>query len=133
MQMNQTENTVPGISTAVQSKKVAGGETVLEVKNLSVNFRVYGGQVYAVRDVSFYVRAGECLCIVGESGSGKSVTVQSLMGLSSGKITSGKALLAGKDLIPMTQNERRKVLGKDIAMIFQDPLASLNPTITDCP
>lgn len=112
------------------SPAAAAQKSVLEVKNLSVNFRVYGGQVYAVRDVSFHVRAGECLCIVGESGSGKSVTVQSLMGLSSGRITSGQALLNGQDLIPMTQNERRKLLGKDIAMIFQDPLASLNPTMT---
>lgn len=110
------------------SKSLA--ETVLEVKGLSVNFKVYGGEVYAVRDVSFDVRAGECLCIVGESGSGKSVTVQSLMGLSSGIITSGKAMLHGSNLLTMTHNERRKLLGKDIAMIFQDPLASLNPTMT---
>jgi oligopeptide transport system ATP-binding protein len=105
-------------------------EIVLEVKNLSVNFKVYGGEVYAVRDVSFNVQAGECLCIVGESGSGKSVTVQSLMGLSSGIITHGKAILHGENLLTMSHNERRKRLGKDIAMIFQDPLASLNPTMT---
>lgn len=109
---------------------VAVNNALLDVRNLSVNFKVYGGQVYAVRDVSFHVKAGECLCIVGESGSGKSVTVQSLMGLSSGKITNGKALLNGKDLIAMSHSERRKLLGKDIAMIFQDPLASLNPTMT---
>lgn len=130
MQLNQTDKTDPGISSAMLTKKSVSGERVLAVQNLSVNFKVYGGQVYAVRDVSFYVRAGECLCIVGESGSGKSVTVQSLMGLSSGQITSGQALLNGKDLIPMKQNERRKVLGKEIAMIFQDPLASLNPTMS---
>ncbi len=130
MQTKPNENTsaspTKNVSGAVRSTE----NKVLEVKNLSVNFRVYGGQVYAVRDVSFHVHAGECLCIVGESGSGKSVTVQSLMGLSSGKITSGSALLNGQDLIPMSQNERRKLLGKDIAMIFQDPLASLNPTMS---
>jgi oligopeptide/dipeptide ABC transporter ATP-binding protein len=131
MQNTETQPTSPqsnatfGMSTQKDTNPV-----VLQVNNLSVNFRVYGGQVYAVRDVSFHVRAGECLCIVGESGSGKSVTVQSLMGLSSGQITAGKALLNGKDLIAMGHGERRKLLGKDIAMIFQDPLASLNPTMT---
>lgn len=112
------------------SQKGSHADVVLDVKNLSVNFKVYGGEVYAVRDVSFDVKAGECLCIVGESGSGKSVTVQSLMGLSSGMITGGKALLHGSNLLTMTHNQRRKLLGKDIAMIFQDPLASLNPTMT---
>ncbi|NBO37656.1 ABC transporter ATP-binding protein [bacterium] len=122
MQNYQTSNNSQSIG-AIQP-------VVLEVQNLSVNFRVYGGQVYAVRDVSFNVRAGECLCIVGESGSGKSVTVQSMMGLSSGKITAGKAFLNGQELIAMSNRERRNVLGKEIAMIFQDPLASLNPTMT---
>lgn len=112
------------------SQNSTHSQVVLDVKNLSVNFRVYGGEVYAVRDVSFNVKAGECLCIVGESGSGKSVTVQSLMGLSSGMITGGKAVLHGNNLLTMTHNQRRKLLGKDIAMIFQDPLASLNPTMT---
>ncbi|MEN9808475.1 MAG: hypothetical protein RLZZ488_42 [Pseudomonadota bacterium] len=131
MQIQQTENKTQHRSGAgTTGGTSADNQKILEVKNLSVNFRVYGGQVYAVRNVSFHVGAGECLCIVGESGSGKSVTVQSLMGLSSGQITSGQALLNGKDLLPMTQNERRKLLGKDIAMIFQDPLASLNPTMT---
>ncbi|MEY2987781.1 MAG: hypothetical protein RJB13_1302 [Pseudomonadota bacterium] len=117
-------------TSQTSSKNTAHTNVVLDVKNLSVNFKVYGGEVYAVRDVSFDVRAGECLCIVGESGSGKSVTVQSLMGLSSGTITSGKAILHGNNLLTMTHNQRRKLLGKDIAMIFQDPLASLNPTMS---
>lgn len=131
MQYTETQSTPSQPQhTGVHSASQDPQPVVLQVQNLSVNFRVYGGQVYAVRDVSFHVRAGECLCIVGESGSGKSVTVQSLMGLSSGQITGGKALLNGKDLIKMTHGERRKLLGKDIAMIFQDPLASLNPTMT---
>lgn len=130
MQNTETNtSSTPGQSSASSGIRPSQS-AILEVQNLSVNFRVYGGQVYAVRDVSFSVRAGECLCIVGESGSGKSVTVQSLMGLSSGKITGGKALLNGKDLISMSHGERRKLLGKEIAMIFQDPLASLNPTMT---
>lgn len=130
MQTSQSETVKTSRAGASAGGTATLGDKVLEVKNLSVNFKVYGGQVYAVRDVSFHVHAGECLCIVGESGSGKSVTVQSLMGLSSGKITSGQALLNGKDLIRMSHNERRKLLGKDIAMIFQDPLASLNPTMS---
>jgi oligopeptide transport system ATP-binding protein len=130
MQTTDTESPISNQKKTIETSLNPASGAVLDVQHLSVNFRVYGGQVYAVRDVSFSVRAGECLCIVGESGSGKSVTVQSLMGLSSGKITSGKAFLNGKDLIPMTHGERRKLLGKDIAMIFQDPLASLNPTMT---
>ena len=119
---------------------------VLDVKNLVVNFKVHGGEVYAVREVSFFVRKGECLCIVGESGSGKSVTVQAVMNLlpcPPARILSGEAFLnagtgqdtapkgtSGVDLLKLPTAERRKILGSDIAMIFQDPLASLNPTMT---
>ena len=130
MQTIQNQKTNPATTDSSVTGAERSTNAVLEVNNLSVNFRVYGGQVYAVRDVSFRVNAGECLCIVGESGSGKSVTVQSLMGLSSGQITAGTARLNGQDLIKMPQKERRKLLGKDIAMIFQDPLASLNPTMS---
>lgn len=106
---------------------------VLDLKNLEVNFKVHGGRVFAVRDVSFFVREGECLCVVGESGSGKSVTVQALMGIlpmPPASITGGTATLNGTNLLTMSNSERRKILGKDIAMIFQDPLTSLNPTLT---
>lgn len=109
-------------------------EFVLDVKYLAVNFKVHGGEVKAVRDVSFQVKRGETLCIVGESGSGKSVTVQAVMGIlpmPPAKIMSGQAVLDGKrDLLRMKPKELRRVLGADIAMIFQDPLASLNPTMT---
>ncbi len=106
---------------------------ILILENLEVSFRVHGGRVYAVRDVSFYVRKGECLCIVGESGSGKSVTVQAMMGIlpmPPATINGGKAFLGKVDMLTLGNGERRKVLGKDIAMIFQDPLTSLNPTMT---
>jgi oligopeptide transport system ATP-binding protein len=106
---------------------------ILDVKNLRVTFRVHGGNVYAVRDVSFYVRKGECLCIVGESGSGKSVSVQAMMGIlpmPPARIDGGEAMLGNVELIGLTPRERRQVLGREIAMIFQDPLTSLNPTMT---
>jgi oligopeptide transport system ATP-binding protein len=106
---------------------------VLDLKNLQVNFRVHGGRVYAVRDVSFHVRKGECLCIVGESGSGKSVSVQAMMGIlpmPPATINGGQAILDGVDLLKLKTSELRKILGKKIAMIFQDPLTSLNPTLT---
>lgn len=108
-------------------------ETLLQVDNLSVNFTVHGGEVKAVRSVSFDLKRGEMLCIVGESGCGKSVTMQAVMGLlpmPPAKLLSGKAMFEGKDLFTLTDKERRRVLGKEISMIFQDPLTSLNPTMT---
>ena len=128
--VSEENNTMTSLNRIDQ---FANKPVVLELKNLVVNFDVHGGQVYAVRDVSFKVRAGECLCIVGESGSGKSVTVQAMMGLlpsPPAHIMGGQALLGEVDLLKQKGCERRKVLGKDIAMIFQDPLASLNPTMT---
>ena len=126
-----------GLSSELHAASLATAPTnefILDVKNLAVNFTVHGGEVRAVRDVSFQVRRGETLCIVGESGSGKSVTVQALMGIlpmPPAKIMSGQALLDGRrDILKMTTKELRKVLGVEIAMIFQDPLASLNPTMT---
>jgi oligopeptide transport system ATP-binding protein len=127
---------IPLFSNSTDSKgqgMSSKGNVVLEVENLKVTFTVHGGTVKAVRDVSFKVRQGECLCIVGESGSGKSVTVQSMMGIlpsPPAKIESGKIELLGSDISKLDAAERNKVLGKEIAMIFQDPLASLNPTMT---
>jgi oligopeptide transport system ATP-binding protein len=121
------------VKTNATNDSFAGKPVILDVKNLIVNFRVHGGEVFAVRDVSFDVRKGECLCIVGESGSGKSVSVQALMGLlpcPPARIVGGEALLAGRDVLKLTPGQRREVLGVDISMIFQDPLASLNPTMT---
>jgi oligopeptide transport system ATP-binding protein len=105
---------------------------LLEVSNLEVNFKTYGGEVQAVRDVSFYVNKGEIMAIVGESGSGKSVTVQTIMDLiptPPGKIKGGKILYDGKDLLKLSKREMRKIKGSKISMVFQDPMTSLNPTM----
>lgn len=108
-------------------------ENALEVKNLKVEFDTYGGVVQAVRGVDFSVQKGKTLAIVGESGCGKSVTVQSIMGLiptPPGRITSGSAKVNGKEMIGLKSRELNKLRGKEIAMIFQDPMTSLNPTMT---
>ncbi|SDC38379.1 oligopeptide transport system ATP-binding protein [Terribacillus halophilus] len=107
-------------------------ERLLEVNNLEVSFKTYGGEVQAVRDVSFHVDKGEILAIVGESGSGKSVTVQSIMGLiptPPGKIKNGEVLLEGQDLLKLSKRDMQKVKGSKISMVFQDPMTSLNPTM----
>ena len=107
-------------------------EKLLEVKNLCVNFRTYGGEVNAVRGVTFDLHKGETLAIVGESGSGKSVACKTIMRIlsSNGYIKDGEILFDGKDLTKVSEKEMEKVRGKDIAMIFQDPMTSLNPTMT---
>jgi oligopeptide transport system ATP-binding protein len=106
---------------------------ILNVKNLEVEFATLGGTVNAVRGVSFQVHPGEVLAIVGESGSGKSVTCQSLMGLipcPPGKITGGSAELDGADILKMSEREMQSIRGASMSMIFQDPLTSLNPTMS---
>ena len=108
-------------------------DTVLDVQNLTVEFDTYGGTVKAVRGVSFAVPRGKTLAIVGESGCGKSVTVQSIMGLipmPPGRITSGSAKLNGKEILGLSAKESNKFRGVEIGMIFQDPMTSLNPTMT---
>ncbi len=107
-------------------------EKLLEVKDLEVSFRTYAGEVQAVRGVSFDLYKGETLAIVGESGSGKSVTSQSIMRLipmPPGEFKNGQILLEGEDLIQKSDKEMEKIRGKDIGMIFQDPMTSLNPTM----
>lgn len=108
-------------------------KTLLEVKDLQVSFDTQAGEVQAVRGVTFDLKKGETLAIVGESGSGKSVTSKALMGLipsPPGRIKNGEILFDGCDLTKLTEKEMQKVRGKDIAMIFQDPMTSLNPTMT---
>ena len=103
--------------------------TLLDVQHLQVDFRTEDGVVHAVDDVSFQLAPGEVLAVVGESGSGKSVTAMTLMGLtrSPNAKFGGEAYLNGLDLISATDDELRRVRGQDIAMIFQDPMTSLNP------
>ena len=104
---------------------------LLEVKDLKVSFNTYNGEVQAVRGVSFDLEKGETLAIVGESGSGKSVTSMALMQLLAGQgyIKDGQILLEGEDLVKKSVKEMQKIRGKDISMVFQDPMSSLNPTM----
>jgi peptide/nickel transport system ATP-binding protein len=104
-------------------------QPVLNVKNLHTTFFTDDGQVPAVDGVSFYINEGEVLGIVGESGCGKSVTSLSVMGLISdpGKIVSGEIEFKGQDLTKLPEREMRKLRGNEIAMIFQEPMTSLNP------
>lgn len=105
---------------------------ILEVKNLDVRFFVEEGILPAINNLSFSIKQGEVLGIVGESGCGKSMTALSIMGLirNPGKITGGKIIFHGKDLAKLSDKEIRKIRGKDIAMIFQEPMTSLNPVTT---
>lgn len=105
---------------------------LLEVKDLKVSFNTYNGEVHAVRGVTFDLNKGETLAIVGESGSGKSVTSNAIMRLlpePHGFIKEGQILLEGVDLAKKTSKEMQKIRGKDISMVFQDPMSSLNPTM----
>ena len=107
--------------------------TLLEVNNLNTRFYTQDGVVQAVNDVSFTVDEGETLAVVGESGSGKSVTMLSVMRLIAsppGRITSGEIMFEGKDLLKLGEDEMRQLRGNRIAMIFQDPMTSLNPVLT---
>lgn len=105
---------------------------LLSVRNLKTSFFTHVGEVKAVRGISFDVNEGEVLGIVGESGSGKSVTSLSIMGLLQypGRVVDGEILLNGEDILTYSKDQMRKVRGKEIAMIFQDPMTSLNPVYT---
>lgn len=107
-------------------------EKLLSVDNLRVNFTTFAGEVQAVRGVSFDLAAGEAMAIVGESGCGKSVTAQSIMKLipsPPGRYVAGEIFFNGENLLPKTEREMESIRGKDIGMIFQDPMTSLNPTM----
>ena len=106
-------------------------EKNLEVKNLRISFRTNNGKVQAVRDISFDLERGRTLAIVGESGSGKSVTSRAIMGILAGNaiIEGGEILYDGKDLLKISEDDMYKIRGDKIAMIFQDPLSSLNPIV----
>ena len=102
---------------------------ILQVNNLRISFRTIGGKLQAVRDVSFHLNKGETLAIVGESGSGKSVTCKGILGILAGNaiIEGGEMLYDGQDLLKIEEEDFHKLRGDKIAMIFQDPLSSLNP------
>src|SRR5512146_449034 len=105
---------------------------LLEVKNLTTQFRTREGPVHAVNGVSFTVNQGEAVGIVGESGSGKSVTSLSIMRLlpvPPAEIVDGSVIFGNQDLVDLSESEMRKVRGGKIAMIFQDPISSLNPVM----
>jgi dipeptide transport system ATP-binding protein len=106
--------------------------SILEISNLSVDFRTVGGQFRAVDGVSMTVDPGEIVSIVGESGSGKSVSMLALMGLLpwTATITADRMMFDGKDLLTISARQRRRIIGKDMAMIFQEPMSSLNPCYT---
>jgi dipeptide transport system ATP-binding protein len=105
---------------------------LLEIENLSVEFPSQNGIMHAVDGISLSLEEGEVLGIVGESGSGKSVTMMALMGLVAypGRVKADKLRFAGHDLLKLSQGERNKLIGKDVAMIFQEPTTSLNPCFT---
>ncbi|NHB77419.1 ABC transporter ATP-binding protein [Rhodobacter calidifons] len=107
--------------------------SVLEVRGLRTVFRTRGGEIHAVNDVSFHLRRGELLGVVGESGSGKSVTMMSLLRLlpmPPAEIRGGQALLDGRDLLSMSDEDLRSVRGARVGFVFQDPMTSLNPVFT---
>jgi oligopeptide/dipeptide ABC transporter ATP-binding protein len=107
-------------------------EPLLSIRDLIVEFRTDDGVVHAVDGISYDVFPGETLGIVGESGSGKSVSTMSILGLipqPPGRIASGTAMFNGKDLLKMKKRELRRVRGDEVAMVFQDPMTSLNPVL----
>lgn len=105
---------------------------LLDIKDLFISFHTYSGEVQALRGVSFEVNKGEVVALVGESGCGKSVTSQAIMRILQtppAKYKSGQILLDGKDLLQASEKEMQSVRGRDVSMIFQDPMTSLNPTM----
>ena len=108
-------------------------DIVLEVRNLKTHFHTDEGVVPAVDGVDFTLKKGKTLCVVGESGCGKSVTAYTVMRLipmPPGKVESGEIIYKGKNLVKLTENEMRDIRGNEIAMIFQEPMTSLNPVYT---
>src|SRR5215217_4913098 len=108
------------------------GESILRVKDLRVSFATYAGEVQAVRGASFELRRGETLAIVGESGSGKTVTARSIMRLlpeANSTVGGGEVLFEGRDLLQLSERQMQEIRGSKIAMVFQDPMTSLDPTM----
>ncbi|MFD8381868.1 ABC transporter ATP-binding protein [Streptomyces sp. NPDC059679] len=120
-------------SAPAGQREADDGTPLLEVRDLHVEFHTRDGIAKAVNGVNYSVSAGETLAVLGESGSGKSVTAQAIMGILDmppGKIPQGQILFRGEDMLTMSNEERRKIRGRRIAMIFQDALSSLNPVLS---
>ncbi|KAB0568284.1 ABC transporter ATP-binding protein [Brucella pituitosa] len=119
-------------STVSATDNSTSVDAILSVRNLSIGLPRGMDRQFAVRNVSFQLRAGEILCIIGESGSGKSVTANTIMGLlpSTMQISGGEIDFKGSDLLNMPERQRRLLRGKSVSIIFQDPLSSLNPLMT---
>src|SRR5690606_40309615 len=110
-----------------------GRELILDARNIAVDFKVEGGVVNAVRDVSFQLHKGETIALVGESGSGKSVTARTIMRLLTKRATikpGARVMLRDRDIVTLSEGEMRKLRGNDLTMIFQEPMSSLNPVYT---
>jgi len=106
---------------------------LLDIRNLQVRFHTPEGTVYAVNDISYKVHEGEVVAVVGESGCGKSVSMMAVLGLiprPPGEIAGGEALFMGRDLLRLSEDDMQSVRGGDIAMVFQDPMTSLNPVLS---
>jgi len=106
--------------------------TILDIRDLRLSYRAHGARVQALRGVSLSVRQGEVLGIAGESGCGKSTLATAMIGLvaAGADITAGSVTLAGHDLVAMGESQRRRLRGKDVAMVFQDPMTAFNPVLT---
>lgn len=134
--ISTTAATSPGASgpaDVARNEPAAAVRSLLEVKGLTTQFNTEDGVVHAVDNVSFHIHPGETLGVVGESGSGKSVTALSIMRLirePPGKIAAGEVWFNGRNLLSLPNAELMKVRGKEIAMIFQEPMSSLNPVFT---
>src|SRR5207249_9813605 len=121
-----------GSSAGAGERRSVRNEPLLAVEDLRVHFWTGGGTVHAVNGISFEISAGETLGIVGESGCGKSVTALALLGLlpRAGRVNSGRARVGSQDLLQLNDRALRVLRGRQIAMIFQDPMTSLNPDLT---
>lgn len=108
-------------------------QPLLSIEDLRVSFHTYAGEVHAVRGVSYSVNRGQCLAVVGESGCGKTVTAQAVMRLTPippGEIKGGRIVFNGKEILKLSEKQMQSVRGREIGMIFQDPMTGLNPTMT---
>src|SRR6476660_6302258 len=116
---------------SVSDRHAAGTGPVLDIDHLKVTFATDSGDVYAVKDVSLEVKAGEVLAIVGESGSGKTVTAKTILGLlPETAISSGAVLINGNNVISVSASKLREIRGRDVAMVFQEPSTAVNPVFT---